>query len=397
MGIRIPISWFATTLATAASAMSLGACIVGGKLVEETRASDGGPVGSSLRSSTQPGVDPAPPPTGVVGDVDASFPVGMGPGADPGSGATPTSDAPGGTVITLATTTGVAYTIAVDATSVYWVDPGSNYGSGDGAVAKVMHDGNGLTTLVPNLNWGGGVAVDARSVYWTSMGGLYKVPLGGGTPVLLSPDFTNDNITVGPVGVYGTNGDDAPVSTPLAGGMTTVLGQGTGQNTYGIAVDAKNLYWTNFDDPGLVAQVALNGGPTTMLATGHVAEGIAVDATSVYWVNGGGLSAGSLMKVPIGGGTPETLASGLQGATSLAIDATNAYIATGASPSSGAIVRVPLTGGHVTVLAGGQNGLQAIGIDATSVYWSAREEDPGDSDAANGPRLGGVIRKLTPK
>jgi hypothetical protein len=406
MGFRVPISSFATTLATAASVMSLGACIVGGKLAEETKASDGGSVGASPRSSTLPGATPAAPPIGVVGatgsddegDVDASVAIHTTAATDAGTIAVPVSCAPSGTLVTLATSKSVAYQIAVDATSVYWVDPGTNGGSGDGALMKVTHDGSGLTTLVPNLNWGGGIAVDATSVYWTSSGGLYKVPLGGGTPVLLSPDFTNDNITVGPAGVYGTNGDDAPVSTLLGGGTTTVLGQGTGQNTYGVAVDAKNLYWTNFDDPGLVAQVSLAGGPTTSLATGHVAEGIAVDASSVYWVDAGGIGPGALMKVPIGGGTPKTLASGLNGPTSLAIDATYAYITTGATSNSlGAIVRVPLTGGAVTVLACAQNQPWSIAVDATGVYWSAIEDDPGDEDDANVPRLGGVIRRLTPE
>ncbi len=411
MGIRIPISSVATRLAAAASVLSLGACIVGGKLAEETRASDGGPPQGPARASFPVAVAPgsvAPPTSGggvsLVGggEVDDASATVSDPGTGPGGdSATPVSYGPSGTVVTLATTKSVAYQIAVDATSVYWADPGTNYGSDDGAVAKVALDGSALTTLVANQNYPGGIAVDATGVYWTGAGGLLKVPLGGGTPVVLSPDFTNDNITVGPAGVYGTNGDDAPVSTLLGGGTTTVLGAGTGQNTYGLAVDAKNLYWTNFDSPGLVAQVSLKGGPTTMLATGYVAEGIAVDATSVYWVNcgspGGGQGPGSLMKVAIGGGTPETLASLEWPAGGLAIDGTNAYVTIGQYQSYGAIVRVPLTGGPVTVLASGQNQPQAIAVDATSVYWSATANDPGGYDAANTPILGGVIRKLTPK
>jgi hypothetical protein len=404
MGVRSRISSLATRMGATASLLSLGPCIAGGKLAEETRApaADAGMLRSPPSVAPPPVAPPPvtpPPSVGATGgdDVDASLAVETNSG-DAASGISPVSCAPTGTLVTLAETKSVAYQIAVDTTSVYWLDPGTNGGSGDGALMKVAHDGSGLTTLVPNLNWGGGVVVDATSVYWTSSGGLYKVPLDGGTPVLLSPDFTNDNITVGPEGVYGTNGDDAPVSTLLSGGTTTVLGQGTGQNTYGVAVDANNLYWTNFDDPGLVAQVPLKGGPTTMLATGHVAEGIAVDATSVYWVDAGGQGPGALMKVRIGGGAPETLASGLSDPTALAIDATYAYIAAGATANSlGAILRVPLTGGPVTVLAGCQNQPWSVAVDATSVYWSSIADDPGDYDAANVPRLGGVIRKLTPK
>jgi hypothetical protein len=47
-----------------------------------------------------------------------------------------------------------------------------------------------------------------------------------------------------------------------------------------------------------------------------------VDATSVYWVNYNG---GTVMKLPTGGGTPTTLASGQSGANSIAVDATSVY------------------------------------------------------------------------
>ncbi len=47
-----------------------------------------------------------------------------------------------------------------------------------------------------------------------------------------------------------------------------------------------------------------------------------MDATNVYWTN---QYAGTVMKVPTGGGSPVTLAAGTFGAYGLAIDSTNAY------------------------------------------------------------------------
>ena len=274
--------------------------------------------------------------------------------------------------------------LAVDATSVYWA------ASGDGTIMKVPLDGGVLTTLASGQTSAGGIAVDATSVYWTSAG-LMKLPLAGGTPALLSAEFINDTITVGPAGVYGTNGSDGPVSVPLGGGATRTLAAGSGNsNTYGIAVDATSLYWTDFNSPGTVSKVALDGGQSTMLATGNTAEGIAVDATNVYWVNAGSVGTGSLMKVPVNGGNAQTLASGLDDPTGLAIDATSAYVTLGFSSlgSQGAIIKVPLAGGAVTTLASGQNQPSGIAVDATSVYWTT---------VANEATAGGTIMKVTPK
>ena len=74
------------------------------------------------------------------------------------------------------------------------------------------------------------------------------------------------------------------------------------------------------------------------------------------------------MAAPIGGGTPRTLASGLDAPDAIAVDATNVYVATNGSSekarTDGTILRVPTAGGTVTVLATGRKGPGALAIDS---------------------------------
>jgi hypothetical protein len=74
---------------------------------------------------------------------------------------------------------------------------------------------------------------------------------------------------------------------------------------------------------------------------------------------------GTVMKVPLGGGTPAPIASGQVSPRHIAVDSTSAYWTT-----STTVMKVPLGGGTLTTLASGQTNPQAIAVDSTSVYWT---------------------------
>jgi hypothetical protein len=235
--------------------------------------------------------------------------------------------------------------------------------------------------------------VDATSVYWTDPEAdtIMKVPLGGGAPTTLATGPAPSGIVVDATSVYWTTSfyrGASVMRVPLGGGTPTTLA--TGQNSPpGIAVDATSVYWTNCSTllnprakrPKLdgVMKLPLSGGTIPMPLVSYqvtpCAIAIAVDATNVYWTG----SSGTVMKVPVNGGTPATLASSQDQPEAIAVDGTSVYWT---NSLGGTVMKVSLDGGTTTLLVSGQNSPQDIAVDATSVYWTTH---------------GGTVMKLTPK
>jgi hypothetical protein len=109
------------------------------------------------------------------------------------------------------------------------------------------------------------------------------------------------------------------------------------------------------------------GGTPTTLASGRP-EAIAVNATQIFWSDiSEGLTQGTIMAMPIGGGTPNVLTSGQDLINLIALDTTNLYWTDLGTES---ILMMPLGGGTPTTIATEINALpEGLVANATSLYW----------------------------
>jgi hypothetical protein len=255
--------------------------------------------------------------------------------------------------------------LAVDANNVYFTTVNT--------VMQAPIAGGSATTLASG-QLAQAIAVDATNVYFTSAlvgSALVSIPIGGGTPRNLSSTFGGSTIAVRGGYVYGTLGNGGGATGPAVGKLPTSgsgtpvsLGSSPGA-VNGLAVDGTNLYWAT---EATVMKAPLTGaGPTTTLVSGNGSP-LAVDANNVYYGFhglGGSNTYGPVLQLPLAGGTPTTLATGLHMIDGIAVDGANVYWA----DNSGTLLRVPIGGGAVTTLAAKQVFGGDIAVDATYVYW----------------------------
>jgi len=235
----------------------------------------------------------------------------------------------GGTPITLAALGGYPMGLAVDATNVYLTTTTGCVFSSTGHLGyelmSIPVDGGTPTRLISELSSDAsahGVAIDNANIYWSYVelpagiyhlsrtepmlgGKILKLPLGGGTPTVLASGFSQPlSVVVDGTNVYFTDNIGYTVmSVPIAGGLPTTLAKSTdGNEPFVIAVDANHVYWTHGGQGAEIRRVPLGGGTPTIVASGlNYPNALVIDTTSIYWTESCSVcpGSGSVMKLRV--------------------------------------------------------------------------------------------------
>jgi hypothetical protein len=242
------------------------------------------------------------------------------------------------------------------------------------------------------------LALDGPNAYWTtSTGDVLQAAIGAGASVktVFSGASALGGIAIagghvffadenGTVYSIDTSGQVAPLATGL-------------DEPYAIAADGTNVYWTELGT-GTARQLSWSSeGAPVNLDTGRPwLVGIAVDANNVYLASLGTCSSGvasgggTIRAVPIGGGTPVTLADDQTFDVALCDSGPSPIIqAFGGSVywvANGDIMQVAANGSAPAPLGvGGAGRPLALAVDQSGVYWTTGDDEVVTCGLTGGP------------
>jgi len=350
----------------------VSACVLGG--CTTSRSGGSGAAGTSTDTTSTHAAGSTSDVT--VSAVTTSSATGEGPWgpSDPGICNTPG-------IVTLATAPSpsnrVSTQLKVDADRIYWVDQGPATSSA--SIRSVPKCGGAVTELASDQGWMPNFAIDDAYAYWSgydafhTASGLVRVPLIGGPVDVINPNSAGYALVVDTTNIYWLTGNSpnpiTVLSMPKAGGPMTTLATSKYEVTTldnGIVADADNVYWE--DGNMTLESVPKAGGNISPLTALTAVRLLALHGASLFWSsdNGGG---GSLMTIPTSGGTPTALQKAI--VSSIAADDTDVYWSAyiWQNPGASYVAKIPIAGGTPQMIATGLDNLGGIAVDTTHVYW----------------------------
>ncbi|HEX8823229.1 MAG TPA: hypothetical protein VF794_25085 [Archangium sp.] len=222
------------------------------------------------------------------------------------------------------------------------------------------------------------IAANKGNVYWTEQlnpGNVMKNAVGG-SPVALATglhDFwgiATDGVNVYWMDTMSTSNTRRVMKIPVNGGTMTTLA--ARENMAYLATDGANVYWietrvdSNLNFINSLMKLPVGGGtPVTVANMGAQSQYLAVDSTNVYWRRND-----TLVKMPKAGGTITTLVTNVPFAVSLASDGTHLYWAENDWATPGGIKKVPVVGGSPVTVLSNVMYVTGVAVDNYSVYWT---------------------------
>ncbi|MBI3580748.1 MAG: DUF5050 domain-containing protein [Nitrospinae bacterium] len=178
--------------------------------------------------------------------------------------------------------------LVMDSTSFYWTgaDPATSYGT----LYKMPKAGGAIMKLATGTRrYGSQVAVDSTSVYWIDNASLTlnKVSTNGGTVTQIASSPFFGFFCVDSTSVYfysSVNGTSGLNKVSTNGGTVTQLLNNIYLSNF--TVNSNNLYFIgSFGGLSAIQKVSTNGGTVTTVVSGMYTVPIylIVDSTSVYW------------------------------------------------------------------------------------------------------------------
>jgi len=247
-----------------------------------------------------------------------------------------------------------AWGLAVDATQVYVAILLNNE-----MVRLNKLNGAILSTLSqPEVFQPSWIAVDSSSYYWTNrmntIGSIAKCPVagcgaGGPTEVVAPADRPN-GIVVDGTNVYWaeTNGGTVKKAAPDGSNVVTLVPASAGWKPFQLTLNGGYVYFSEAAE-GRVARVPIAGGTAETMAISSSPGKVVVTDSWVYWADstvGGGIFRVPNAAPPANGHTPELVAGGQDTSSSVAVDDENIYWLASASwiVAEGALRTCPIAG-----------------------------------------------------